>query len=83
MKVYGETHCPYCERPLSTDEDYDKYKAQSQEGSHICWNYPSWECVDSKEEPILAEDKLIEVLHRRDELEGMLEEALAVAEGKV
>jgi hypothetical protein len=78
MKAYGETHCPYCERPLATDDDYDKYKPE--EGEHLCWNYPCHDCHNCQK---TAEERLIEVLHRRDELEGMLEEALVAAEEKV
>jgi hypothetical protein len=61
MKNYGETHCPYCEKPLAQDEDYDKY--QPGEGLHLCWYYRHGDCAEYTKSP---EEKLIEVLKQRD-----------------
>ena len=60
-KVWGETHCPMCEKPLPQDEDYDKYPPGS--GEHLCWNYPLHSCIDAT-----IEERLIQLLIRRDTL---------------
>ncbi len=64
-RVWGETHCPYCEKPLAQDDDYDKY--EPGEGQCLCWSYPLYPCMSG----ISAEDRLIQVLTERDKLKGV------------
>ncbi len=63
-KVWGETHCPMCEKELSQDEDYENY--QPGGGEHLCWNYPLHLCGEDT-----VEERLIAVLIERDKLKGI------------
>jgi len=69
-KIYGKTHCPYCEKPLVQDVDWDKYQ-EAGDGDHLCWNYPSRPCFIGPDGFVVGEapdpeERLIDVLNQRD-----------------
>lgn len=61
MTKYGKTHCPYCERPLAGENDYDRY--EGGEGEHLCWAYPHSFCYAYGKD---GDERVIELLTQRD-----------------
>ena len=58
-KIWGVTHCPLCEKPLTQDENWNRQEPKE----YLCWNQRCGSTV---------EERLIEVLTERDELKDRI-----------
>jgi hypothetical protein len=83
----GDTHCPYCEKPIADDAQYDeaeRIENEFGEGSkesadydaQFCWNYPTHQCSNYDQGRWGAEDaidrRIRELLTERDMLRAAL-----------
>lgn len=84
----GDTHCPYCEKPIADDAQYDEENRIEQEfgacsaewqayADQFCWDYPNFQCHNyAKDENELetSDRRIRELLTERDALRQAMQE---------
>jgi hypothetical protein len=82
----GDTHCPYCEKPIADDAQYDEENRIKQKfgtcsaewhayADQFCWDYPNFQCNNyAKDENELetSDRRIRELLTERDMLRAQV-----------